>query len=102
MRRRVVLYVFAGLLVCLRTWGQKAEFNFYPEFRSEVMPKHYLANPRTTLSEIVSDYSTDLKAAGQAFRDPLLGQVLLACQVSDGEIGDSSILCGGHDEWSMS
>src|SRR5437870_1323379 len=64
----VGFYVFAGLLACLPTWGQKAEFDFYPEFRNEVMPKHYLANPRTTLSDIVSDYSADLKAAGMAAR----------------------------------
>src|SRR5260370_16370699 len=66
MRGRGVLYVFTGLLVCLPTWGQKGEFDFYPEFRNEVMPKHYSANPRTSLSEIVSDYSADLKAAGVA------------------------------------
>jgi SAM-dependent methyltransferase len=30
------------------------------------MPKHYLANPGTTLSEVVSDYSADLRAAGVA------------------------------------
>src|SRR5262245_39564734 len=66
MRGIVGFYVFAGLLVYLPTWGQKAEFDFYPEFRNEVMPKHYLANPQATLNEIVSDYSIDLKAAGLA------------------------------------
>jgi SAM-dependent methyltransferase len=66
MIRRVVLYIFAGVLMGVPTWGQKAEFDFYPEFRDEVMPKFYLANPRTTLSEVVSDYSSDLKAAGVA------------------------------------
>jgi len=30
------------------------------------MPKHYLANPQITLSEIVADYSADLRAAGVA------------------------------------
>ena len=66
MRGPAILCVFAGLLVCLPTWGQKAEYDFYPQFRNEVMPKHYLANPHTTLSEIVADYSADLRAAGVA------------------------------------
>jgi SAM-dependent methyltransferase len=66
VRVPAVLCVFAGLLVCLPTWGQKAEYNFYPQFRDEVMPKHYLANPQTTLSEIVADYAADLRAAGVA------------------------------------
>jgi hypothetical protein len=69
MRGRIVLYVFGGLLVCLPAWGQKAEFDFYPEFRNEVMPKHYSANPRTTLGEIVAEYSADLKAGGVAARE---------------------------------
>jgi hypothetical protein len=64
MYRRLFFYVFAGLFVCLPIWSQKPEFDFYPEFRNEVMPKHYLANPRTTLTEIVADYSADLKAGG--------------------------------------
>jgi SAM-dependent methyltransferase len=66
VRSRVVFAVIAGLLGCLPAWEQKVEFDFYPEFRNEVMPKHYLANPRTTLSEIVADYAVDLKAAGVA------------------------------------
>jgi SAM-dependent methyltransferase len=66
MRKLVVLCGFVGLLVSLPTWGQKAEFDFYPEFRNEVMPKLYLANPQTTVGEIVSDYSAGLKAAGVA------------------------------------
>ena len=64
MRSWVILSVFAVLLVCLPAWGQKAEFDFYPQFRDEVMPEHYSANPRTKLSEIVADYSAVLKAAG--------------------------------------
>jgi SAM-dependent methyltransferase len=66
MHSRVVLSVVAGLLGYLPAWGQKVEFDFYPEFRNDVMPKHYLENPRTTLSEIIADYSAALKAAGVA------------------------------------
>jgi SAM-dependent methyltransferase len=64
MSLRLVFRTLAGLLLCLHTYGQNAAFDFYPEFRNEVMPKHYMANPRTTLAEIVADYSAVLKAAG--------------------------------------
>src|SRR5207253_1685831 len=58
---RTRLFVFIGFFVCQVCWGQKHEYDFYPEFRNVVAPKFYLANPSSSLKNVVAGYAADLK-----------------------------------------
>jgi Methyltransferase domain len=61
---RVRLLLFVSFLVCQTSWGQKPEYDFYPEFRNVIAPKYYLANPASSLKDIVARYAADLREQG--------------------------------------
>jgi hypothetical protein len=61
---RIRLCLFVALLVSQTCWGQKPEYDFYPEFRNVVAPKFYLANPALSFKDVVARYVADLKAQG--------------------------------------
>jgi SAM-dependent methyltransferase len=61
---RTRLFFLLVLSVCLSSWGQKPEYDFYPEFRNVVAPKFNLAHPASTLKDVVAGYLADLKAQG--------------------------------------
>ena len=58
------LFLFVALLVSQACWGQKPEYDFYPEFRNVVAPKFYLANPASSLKDVVAGYAADLRTQG--------------------------------------
>jgi SAM-dependent methyltransferase len=62
MRTRIFLFI--ALLASQSCWGQKIEYDFYPEFRNVVAPKFHLANPASSLKDVVAGYAADLKAQG--------------------------------------
>ena len=61
---RTRLSLFLVLLMCQSSWGQKSEYDFYPEFRNVVAPKFYLAHPASSLKDVVAGYVADLKTQG--------------------------------------
>jgi len=61
---RVRLFLFVAFLLCQTCWGQKPEYDFYPEFRNVVAPKFNLANPGSSLKDVVARYAADLRAQG--------------------------------------
>src|SRR5437016_14370841 len=61
---RTALALFVVLLVSQSSWGQKSEYDFYPEFRNVVAPKFYLAHPASSLKDVVAGYVADLKTQG--------------------------------------
>ena len=63
-RMRVRLFLFVAFLLCQTCWGQKPEYDFYPEFRNVVAPKFNLANPGASLKDVVARYIEDLRAQG--------------------------------------
>src|SRR5439155_24905391 len=62
---RTRLFLFLVLLVCQSSWGQKPEYDFYPEFSNVVAPKFYLVNPASSLKDVVAGYV----AASESARD---------------------------------
>jgi hypothetical protein len=60
----VVVLLFVGLLMCQPCWGQKSEYDSYPEFRNVIGPKFREAHPTSSLKDVVSAYAADLNAHG--------------------------------------
>jgi SAM-dependent methyltransferase len=63
LRIRVLCLV---LFACQSSWGQKPEYDFYPEFRNKFAPTFYVANPGSSLKDVVAGYAADSKAKGIA------------------------------------
>jgi SAM-dependent methyltransferase len=54
----------AGVLLCSAAFGQKAEFDFFPEFRNVFTVKVRADNPAVMDQEILEKYASSLKADG--------------------------------------
>jgi SAM-dependent methyltransferase len=55
-----------ALLCSTLLFGQKPEYDFFPEFRNTFTPKQYAENPSVTKEEIIEKYATTLKSEGVA------------------------------------
>ena len=75
---RTRLFFLLVLSVCLSSWGQKPEYDFYLEFRNVIAPKFYLAHPASTLKDAVAGYVADLKAQGIDSREIARRQQLIS------------------------
>src|SRR5437016_4597781 len=60
-RLLVVTFLFSAL-----AFGQKPEYDFYPEFRNSFVPKLRAENPVVTNEQILRRYAAQLKTEGLA------------------------------------
>src|SRR5205809_2509716 len=61
--------IVATLLWSALTFGQKSEYDFYPEFRNSFVPKLRAENPSVTNEEILEQYAARLKSEGVAYSE---------------------------------
>ena len=67
LRRMDPHRLVVGMLICSAlAFGQKAEYDFYREFRNAFVPKLRAENPLVTKEEILQRYAARLKSEGVA------------------------------------
>ena len=70
LRRMHTQRLIVGMLICSAlAFGQKAEYDFYPEFRNSFVPKLRAEIPSVTNEEILQRYAAKLKSEGVADRE---------------------------------